>query len=512
MATNDITNLTKNTDETVLLVSETGYNTADYRNAYMDQLNDTYSDNSYIAAKINVISKKDSSEPVLEYRPVRGDYEPSLVEVNETILDTAADIITLDNFISNLTAKYTNLIYTSQVKMSEINKSILKEYERLSDINLICSAYTNLNNVITLTDKNFSGNFNYDSSTNSFSASSVIEKASLTVKSISGNGIEGNEYVYNNEKNSIMKDVFDASDRNSITDDSKLTKYEYSRLFGTNDNNAAINNLLNNDNRDIVFTIEIEADNKIDTIKIDSDNKSLFVKNVLISRDEGQSYESCLNRYRELTKRYNEKTLSNTDSSNVICFPATTHVKLVLETGDIDTENSIGFLDKKTKTEVSNAVDDSGNAITITKTTTEDIITVIPGAYRKYLSINQLVGFFNNYEEGSSIFSTGDLISDNEKKSIGIFATEYIPDTFPSGKDYIKYYLTINGEQYRVYPINSNENGIKIISFNNYNTYSPDSLSYISETIKSASLQIEITPYSGYGSPYISNLKICYGD
>ena len=120
MATNDITNLTKNTDETVLLVSETGYNTADYRNAYMDQLNDAYSDNSYIAAKINAISKKDNSEPVLEYRPVKGDYEPSLVEVNETILDTAADIITLDNFISNLTAKYTNLIYTSQVKMSEI--------------------------------------------------------------------------------------------------------------------------------------------------------------------------------------------------------------------------------------------------------------------------------------------------------------------------------------------------------------------------------------------------------
>ena len=126
--------------------------------------------------------------------------------------------------------------------------------------------------------------------------------------------------------------------------------------------------------------------------------------------------------------------------------------------------------------------------------------------------IPEIEDIFNNYEEGSSIFSTGDLIYDNEKKSIGIFATEYIPDTFPSGKDYIKYYLTINGEQYRVYPINSNENGIKIISFNNYNTYSPDSLSYISETIKSASLQIEITPYSGYGSPYISNLKICYGD
>lgn len=512
MAVNDITNLTKGTDETILLVSETGYSTADYRNAYMSQLNDTYPDNNYIAAKISAISKKNNSEPVLEYRPVKEDYEPSLVEMNETILDTTADIITLDNFIINLTSKYTNLVYTSQLRMSEINKSILTEYERLNDINLICSAYTDLDNVITLTDKDVAGDFNYDSSTNSFSAGSIIEKASLTIKSISGNGIEGNEYVYNNEKNSIMKDVFDASDRNSITDDSRLTKYEYSRLFGTSETNTAINSILNNDNRDIVCTIEIKADNKIDTIKIDSDNKSIIVKNVLISRDEGESYESCLSRYRELTKRYNNTVLKNADSSNVICFPATTHVKIILETGDIDTENSIGFLDKKTKTEINDTTDSDGNSITITKTTTEDVITAIPGAYRKYLSINQIVGFFNKYEKDSYIFSTGDLIHDTERKSIGIFATEYIPDNFPSGKDYIKYYLTINGEQYRVYPINSNINGIKIISFNNYNTHSPASLSYISETIKSASLQVEITPYESHGSPYISNLKICYGD
>ena len=58
----------------------------------------------------------------------------------------------------------------------------------------------------------------------------------------------------------------------------------------------------------------------------------------------------------------------------------------------------------------------------------------------------------------------------------------------------------------------ANSGWVRVLDALNYNTYSPDSLSYISETIKSASLQIEITPYSGCGSPYISNLKICYGN
>ena len=79
-----------------------------------------------------------------------------------------------------------------------------------------------------------------------------------------------------------------------------------------------------------------------------------------------------------------------------------------------------------------------------------------------------------------------------------------------TNESYIIYTLTINGKEYTVTPINSSDKGIKIISYRDM-TYASDSVSYISEKIKSAYLTIKIKALDGYGSPQVSNIKICTG-
>ena len=95
-------------------------------------------------------------------------------------------------------------------------------------------------------------------------------------------------------------------------------------------------------------------------------------------------------------------------------------------------------------------------------------------------------------------------------ESIAIFTSEYVPSHFPDNQDYIQYILTINGIDYNIVPINSNKEGIKVIRSSklmSLDTYAE----HIGESIKSASLSIIINTPDSYTTPYVSNVKICYG-
>jgi hypothetical protein len=135
-------------------------------------------------------------------------------------------------------------------------------------------------------------------------------------------------------------------------------------------------------------------------------------------------------------------------------------------------------------------------------------------ARRHVIRVNNLMGFSNTYDESASL-STEELLTGNVS-CIGIFANEYIPQTFPSNasnygyEPYIVYVLTINGKDYEVVPINSHKAGTKIIRYSNYSI--ADNYTYhVGEPIKSAKLTVKInTPDPSY-SPYVSNIKVCIG-
>ena len=88
-----------------------------------------------------------------------------------------------------------------------------------------------------------------------------------------------------------------------------------------------------------------------------------------------------------------------------------------------------------------------------------------------------------------------------------LFPNIYLPEGLTN--ENIQFTLTVNGNDYKVQPVNSHENGIKIIRFSQGkmpNKYTQ----YIGEKIQSAILTIKMRPLKGL-SPYINNLKILLG-
>ena len=104
--------------------------------------------------------------------------------------------------------------------------------------------------------------------------------------------------------------------------------------------------------------------------------------------------------------------------------------------------------------------------------------------------------------------TTGELInSTTDVYAISVFANVYYPDNIPS--DSIKFTLTVNGEDIDVKPVNSYENGIKIIRFSQ-GKMPIEYTKYIGEKIKSAKLTVTMKAKNSL-TPYVNNIKILLG-
>lgn len=139
---------------------------------------------------------------------------------------------------------------------------------------------------------------------------------------------------------------------------------------------------------------------------------------------------------------------------------------------------------------------------------TKKEIVKLNTAKRHVIKINGIQLEKNIYNT-ESIIKTNNLIS-NPARSIAIFCNEYIPEHFSTGT-WIRYYLTINGQDFEVVPINSHHNGVKIIKTSDLDLNS-DYVQYINQKIKTAYLTIRISTPNKYETPFISNLKILVGD
>lgn len=129
-------------------------------------------------------------------------------------------------------------------------------------------------------------------------------------------------------------------------------------------------------------------------------------------------------------------------------------------------------------------------------------------AKRHVIKING-INLEKNIYKTENVVRTANLIV-APARSIAVFCNEYIPDHFPSGT-YIQYFLTINGQDFEVVPINSNKNGIKIIKTSDLDIDS-SYVTYINQKIKTAYLTIKIKTPNAYETPFISNLKVLVGD
>lgn len=139
---------------------------------------------------------------------------------------------------------------------------------------------------------------------------------------------------------------------------------------------------------------------------------------------------------------------------------------------------------------------------------TEKKIVTLNTAKRHTIKINGIELEKNIYEK-ECVIKTNNLIK-NPARSIAVFCNEYIPEHFSNDK-YIQYYLSINGQDFEVVPINNNRDGVKIIKTSDLDLNS-SYVKYVNQKIKSAYLTIKIKTPNKYESPFISNLKVLVGD
>ncbi len=455
------------------------------REAYLEQLKDDGKTDKVIAN-----NQKELTDPIYDGCEVHAESEPNIDKINEALSDITIDILALNKEIAAAGNNYNDLMTEINSRLDAVNEQLTAEEYRIKDMNIVCGNYDEFVSVKTLNYKYFKGSFGYDSNYVFFANPGGQSNQDLSIVSVEGNGYEGNQYVY--KDGYPLKDTIDTSIRDNMIDSHISTAYEYSRLTA----NTSLSDYpedVNFDREEALCTITLFCKNEFGTLRISSDIDSLVVQDILYSPDLGNTYTSAWNKplaINDLTAIYNDSNYIY--DSGIICFPSTNYLKVALKSGGV-TEDAISFT-KMDTTDAENPV--------------EKIID-LPDVKRHIIRINDLNIISASYATGTKLESV-ELIGE-PTESIAIFVNEYVPQHFVSGIDYLQYILTINGVEHKVVPINSNKEGVKVIrhvdgmsSFDNY-------AEYIQESIKSAKLSIIINTPDSSTTPYISNVKICYG-
>lgn len=413
------------------------------------------------------IYQKDIQTPTFEGLSIHPEAEPIKDTINSALRDVSIDFVSLESELINTANSYASVINNMVLRLEAVEQQIQVEHDRIKDINAICGQFPDFSTVRSYVGTNVNGNYGWIE--NSFTGSiqrKTSDDISLKVVDVSGNGIDGNDNVQGAVES---KDSY-------LTDDSTLTRWEYSRYTSAKAHKAAPVPV-NGDNEEARAAITLKASKEINAIKIDTDS-DVIVEDVLVSYDNGLTYESTLPKEIHINDpdaKYNDPNYAY--GTGIIAFPNTKYLKIRFRSNGV-TDDIV--------------CDDKGNTF--------------PTIKRHAIIINQIRPYDAGYSTGE--ISTLDMVA-SPVDCIAVFANEYIPHHYPE-QEYFKYTLTVNGIDYDVVPINAGRQGIKIIRFSDY-TVNDSYVEHIKEPIKSAVLQVLIKPAPGGETPYLSNLKVCIG-
>lgn len=416
--------------------------------------------------------------------------EEGSTKVNEFMLNTKTDITNLNALMVDLGHDTNNLLSTTIDRLDNVKMKLIQEKERLQDIVILCNKYTDFEKTINLTASDFEGEFGSHDSKTLHCPSKSYSTLRTKIRDILGNGYEGNKYVYDTTDKKFLNETVNTQSRDYINDGSKATYWEYSRLTAS-DNEKYIFPEVNYDSEDAKCTIDIQAEDRMTQISINSSNDNIVVSDVFISND-GKNYEDIM--IKNVAINSKEELYENNAyiyGSGLITFKPSQFVKVSFESRGY-TSDTIAFNRKE--------LDKDG-------TITTDILTTLPYTRRHVIPINDI-------EAGKAIFSgsarmvSKELITDNEVSVIALHCNTFIPKGLTSSS--IKYILTVNGKDYEISPVNSHANKPKIIRFSS-GTMRNNYTEYLNEKIKSAKLTIIMSGKSDI-TPYINNIKILIGD
>lgn len=452
-----------------------------------DEYKKTLSKESKYNDVLASLSERKDNEPI--YHPIDINYEslPDYDKEQRELLEISLDINSINNGLFEIKNEADKIIKNIEEKSLLFLKQIEKEKERINDINMICGQNSQYNMVIPLYASDFIKDSNdFEVINDKFFGAELdqTETVPYAIIDISGNGLSGNRFIYNKEKNIFQNETPETNydHKEYILDDNDITKYEYSRYI-TNDKSEAIDNIINYDDKEVEITITLatESGKPFNKLTWATENKDIIIKNLETSIDGIRFTKQLKNEINNSDKNiiYNDSTYIY--GSNIICFPYSNAIRITFSSNHI--ENDV-----------------------IAIKNSEDDVKIKPNSRRKKIALNSIKLYNSKYNK--ALLQSQEILDSGSIDKVALFVSEYIPDHFKE-KEYIEYSLIINGNETKIVPVNSDREGIKMIKFSEEKSDVKGIVETIKETIKSIKVKIMINDENKKESPYIGNLKLC---
>lgn len=482
----------------VLLPANAKTTTGDLRKAYADGMNKAPFNN---AERMQEIMDADLDEPIFQDYAFEEDALPDRKELLGAAMDATIEVATLDNGIVNATDSYARLIANTIGRLNVIKERLKRNQERKADIDFARNAYDGLKNVLPITESDVSGGYGYYNNT-FMAAPKTIRQVRFTVDNVTGNGYSGNSYVLDTDGR-FVESYDDRSLLTNISDDSVLTVYEYSRLCSVNgksyytdsmrpEADADVPTSVNYDDKDAVCVLTLHTkEMSVGMLALDATNTDLKIENVETSND-GIKYASVITGTVNLSDDVYH-AVNHIPGSNIICFPETKYIRLTLSSSHVNEGETLAY-------EKTAIVDGKTVASTVR----------MENVSRKVVSLGGIRLYSCTFSNSS--MHTGNLCPENGCKRIAIFCNTYTPahERFSDQKQKpFELVMHVNGKAYPVIPINSNEDGVKLLTCAE-SGYGDKNVKFIDEPIRTAQLQVDFHPQNTL-SPFIGNLKVCIG-
>lgn len=282
------------------------------------------------------LEAKDFTTPVFDGIKVHQEEEPNKTLINNELKKLGIDFLALDSQIISKAQEYNDLVNNILTDLDAIDEIITTEEERVQDMNIIIGNFDEFASVKTLKSDDLNGSC---SAVDNYTFSTYCEEkvnVPLNIINVSGNGYEGNEYVYNGSD--FEKDSMDTSNREFMIDDSITSFYEYSRLTATNKQDQYPSDV-NYDSNEAECVVTLGSETLFNSVRIKSDQENIILKQVQISED-GTVYKDVMDSpicFNSETDKYNNENYIY--GSGIICFPNTNYLKLTFNSDGITNEN-----------------------------------------------------------------------------------------------------------------------------------------------------------------------------
>jgi hypothetical protein len=300
------------------------------KNSYRDIL---HSRGDYEGAA--AINTMDFKTPLFQGYSVHAEDEPIVDDINNALQRIGIDLVALDAQYASVADMYSELMNEVLMDLDSVDDVIAMEEERIQDMNIIIGNIPEFASIISLKYSDFTGDASaFDENTFTTTAS-TRNSVVLNIDDISGNGYEGNKYVYSN--NGFESDSIDTSNRDFAIDDSSTSYYEYCRITMVNKQQHYPEDV-NFDNIEAQCTISLSCEELFNTIRLQSDIDTVEVTQISVSEDGGVTYTDTMDRPLQInnaSKKYeNDEYIFG---SGVLCFPKSKNVKVTLRSnGSLD--------------------------------------------------------------------------------------------------------------------------------------------------------------------------------